>query len=87
MPGKENIMMDAIVGRYRVRLEEDGLLVLKHPSGICFDLTVEETLEFLDFISVYRKALLAIDQDENRDTDPELARIVVKEQVDQNGHS
>ncbi|TMD44572.1 MAG: hypothetical protein E6I93_18235 [Chloroflexi bacterium] len=80
-------MMDAIVGRYRVRLEEDGLLVLKHPSGICFDLTVEETLEFLDFISVYRKALLAIDQDENRDTDPELARIVVKEQVDQNGHS
>jgi len=80
-------MMDAIVGRYRVRLEEDGLLVLKHPSGICFDLTAEETLEFLDFISVYRKALLAIDQDENRDTDPELARIVVKEQVDQNGHS
>ena len=80
-------MMDAIVGRYRVRLEEDGLLVLKHPSGICFDLTVEETLEFLDFISVYRKALLAIDQDENRDTDPELARIVVKEQADQNGLS
>ncbi len=80
-------MMDAIVGRYRVRLEEDGLLVLKHPSGICFDLTVEETLEFLDFISVYRKALLAIDRDQNRDTDPELARIVVKEQADQNGHS
>jgi len=80
-------MMDAIVGRYRVRLEEDGLLVLKHPSGICFDLTVEETLEFLDFISVYRKALLAIDRDRNRDTDPEIARIVVKEQADQNGHS
>ena len=78
-------MMDAIVGRYRVRLEEDGLLVLKHPSGICFDLTVEETLEFLDFISVYRKALLAIERDQNRDTDPELARIVVKEQADQNG--
>ena len=80
-------MMDAIVGRYRVRLEEDGLLVLKHPSGICFDLTVEETLEFLDFISVYRKALLAIERDQNRDTDPELARIVVKEQADQNGLS
>ena len=80
-------MMDAIIGRYRVRLEEDGLLVLKHPSGICFDLTVEETLEFLDFISVYRKALLAIDRDRNRDTDPEIARIVVKEQADQNGHS
>ena len=80
-------MMDAIIGRYRARLEEDGLLVLKHPSGICFDLTVEETLEFLDFISVYRKALLAIDRDRNRDTDPEIARIVVKEQADQNGHS
>lgn len=76
-------MMDAIIGRYRVRLEEDGLLVLKHPSGICFDLTAEETLEFLDFISVYRTALLAID----RHTDPELARIVLKEQAELDGHS
>lgn len=74
-------MMDAIIGRYRVRLEEDGLLVLKHPSGICFDFTAEETLEFLDFIGVYRKALLALD----RDTDPELARIVLKKQAEQNG--
>ena len=83
VPGKGTSIMDAIIGRYRLHLEEDGLLVLKHPSGICFDLTAEEALEFLDFIGVYRKALLAID----RDTDPELARIVVKEQVEQDGRS
>jgi hypothetical protein len=87
MPGKDFFMMDAIIGRYRVSLEEDGLLVLKHPSGICFDLTVEETLELLDFISIYRKTLLAIDHDRSRETDPELARIVVKEQGDQHEHS
>jgi hypothetical protein len=87
MPGKENIMTDAILGRYRVHLEEDGLLVLKHPSGICFDLTVEETVALQDFISIYRKALLAIDRDQSRETDPQLARIVVKEQAEQNDHS
>ena len=75
-------MMDAIIGRYRVRIEDNGLLVLTHPSGINFDLTAEETLQFLDFIGVYRKALLAIE----RETDPELQRIVLKqkpERVDQ----
>src|SRR5689334_442228 len=80
-PGKEHRIMDAIIGRYRVRLEEDGLLVLKHPSGICFDLAVEETLGFLDFVGVYRTALLAIsDQDTARDTEPELPRMVLPEQ-------
>lgn len=76
-------MLDVIIGRYRAALEDDGLLVLKHPSGICFDLTVEETLGLLDFMSMYRKTLLAIGQDRSRDTDPELARIVLKEQEDQ----
>ena len=72
--------MDALIGRYQVSLEEDGLLVLKHPSGICFDLTAEETLELLDFISLNRDILLAHDPDQSRDTDPEFPRIVMKEQ-------
>ncbi len=36
--------MEAIIGRYRARMEESGL-VLKHSAGISFDLTVDETLE------------------------------------------
>ena len=76
-------MMDAIIGRYRVHIEQSGLLVLKHPSGINFDLTVDEALEFLDFISVYRKALVALE----RETDPELKRVVVSERTEQGGQT
>ncbi|GHO86175.1 hypothetical protein [Dictyobacter formicarum] len=65
--------MDAIVGRYRARMEEPGL-VLKHPSGISFDLTPEETLGLLDFITAYRPTLLALQE---RDTDPHMASIVL----------
>ena len=67
-------MMDAIIGRYRVRMDNTGL-VLTHPSGICFDLTAEEALGLLDFVSVYRRSLLAFE----RDTEPEIERVVIKE--------
>ncbi len=67
-------MIDAIVGRYRVRMEKTGL-VLTHPSGICFDLTTKEAVGLLEFISVYRKSLLAAE----RDTDPEIKRVVIQE--------
>lgn len=66
-------MIDAIVGRYRVRMEKTGL-VLTHPSGICFDLTAREAVGLLEFISVYRKPLLA-----ERDTEPEIERIIIQE--------
>ncbi|GCE03208.1 hypothetical protein [Dictyobacter aurantiacus] len=66
--------MDAIVGRYRAHMEESGL-VLKHPSGISFDLTPEEALGLLDFITAYRPTLLALQ--EERDTDPRMASIVL----------
>lgn len=66
--------MDAIVGRYRAHMEESGL-VLKHPSGISFDLTPEEALGLLDFITAYRPTLLALQ--EERDTDPHMASIVL----------
>ncbi len=66
--------MDAIVGRYRARMEETGL-ILRHASGINFDLTPEETLGLLDFINAYRQTLLALQ--EERDTDPEMVRVVI----------
>jgi hypothetical protein len=64
--------MDAIIGRYRARMEENGL-VIRHASGISFDLTIEETLGLLDFINAYRQTLMTM----QRDTDPQLERIVL----------
>lgn len=68
--------MDAIIGRYKARMEELGL-VLTHPSGISFDLTAAEALELMDFIRVYRQALMTTE----RETNPELERIVIKEDI------
>ena len=67
--------MDAIIGRYRARMEESGL-VLRHISGINFDLTPDETLGLLDFINAYRQTLLSLQE---RDTDPHLERIVLND--------
>jgi hypothetical protein len=64
--------MDAIIGRYRVRMEESGLII-KHASGISFDLTIDETLGLLDFINAYRQTLVTI----HRETDPQIERVVV----------
>ncbi len=68
--------MDAIIGRYRVRMEEMGL-VLTHSSGISFDLTAEEALDLMDFIKVYQQALMTTE----RETNPELERIVIDEEI------
>ena len=68
--------MDAIIGRYRARMEETGL-VLTHSSGISFDLTAEEALDLMDFIKVYRQALMTTE----RETDPQLERIVIDEEI------
>jgi hypothetical protein len=66
--------MDAIIGRYRVRMEESGL-VLTHPSGISFDMSADEALELQDFLKVYRRTLMTSE----RDTNPELERILIEE--------
>jgi len=73
---KEELAMDAIIGRYRARMEEMGL-VLTHSSGISFDLTAAEALELMDFIRVYRQALMTTE----RETNPELERIVINEDI------
>lgn len=72
-------MIDAIIGRYLARMEETGM-VLTHPSGICFDLTADEALGLQDFIGVYRETLLASKSDtDERDTEPEIEQVVIKE--------
>jgi hypothetical protein len=74
--------MDAIIGRYRARMEENGL-VLRHASGINFDLTVDETVGLLDFLNVYRQTLTALQIDNERDTDPYLERIILEKKEEQ----
>lgn len=74
---KEGMTMDAIIGRYRARMENSGL-VLTHPTGISFDLTADEALELLDFLKVYRQTLITSEQE----TNPELERIVIQEHED-----
>ncbi len=69
--------MDAIIGRYRVRMGDTGL-VLTHPSGISFDLTADEALDLLDFLKVYRQTLITSE----RETNPELERIIIHEHED-----
>lgn len=69
-------MIDAIIGRYRVRMEEAGM-VLTHPTGISFDLTTDEALALREFISIHRKTLQA--QLEERDTEPEIKRVIIKD--------
>ena len=66
--------MDAIIGRYKVRIEDSGI-ILTHPSGISFEITVEEALDLQDFLKVYHQTLLTSE----RETNPELERIVIEE--------
>jgi hypothetical protein len=66
--------MDAIIGRYKVRMEDSGL-VLTHPSGISFDMTADEALDLQNFLKVYRQALLTTE----RETNPELERVIIEE--------
>jgi len=65
--------MNAIIGRYKARMEDSGL-VLTHPAGISFDLTVNEALELLEFLKIHCQALITAE----RETNPELVRIVIK---------
>jgi hypothetical protein len=73
---KEKEDMDAIIGRYRVRMEESGI-VLGHASGINFDLTVDETVGLMEFLNAYRQTLSVLQHDSERDTDPCMERVVV----------
>ena len=51
--------MYAIIGRYKVSMEETGLII-KHAAGIAFDLTAVETLGLLDFMKAYQQTLISL---------------------------
>jgi hypothetical protein len=59
---REGAEMDAIIGRYRVHIEETGL-ILTHPTRISFDLTLDEAKGLMEFIKVYQDASAAAQQD------------------------
>ena len=73
--------MDAIIGRYRVHMEETGL-ILRHATGLSFELTVDETLGMLNFISVYRDTLLALQEEAETDTEPRMERVFIPKDKD-----
>ena len=62
--------MDAIIGKYRVRMEETGL-VIKHSTGLSFDLLPEEVIGLCNFIECYRESLAEVQQE----TEPRLKAI------------
>jgi hypothetical protein len=71
--------MDAIIGGYKVRMEETGL-ILKHPSGLSFDFLPNEVLGLWNFIDFYREQL----SDTQFDTKHQLEAVDTEEFVDHN---
>ena len=69
--------MDAIIGRYKVRMDETGL-VLKHPAGINIDFLPNEVLGLWKYIDFYREQLL----DTQLDTKPQLEIPDTEELID-----
>ena len=67
--------MEAVIGKYRARMEETSL-ILTHPTGLSFDLTLDEAVELMEFIKVYRAAIAAA----QRDTEPSIESVVVDEE-------
>jgi hypothetical protein len=69
--------MDAMIGRYRACMEPTGL-VLRHATGISFDLSIDETLGLLNFLNAYHQTLLTLqERNQERDTEPRMERIVI----------
>ena len=71
--------MDAIIGKYRVQMEETGL-VIKHPTGLSFDLLPDEVIGLGNFIDCYRESLVEL----QRDTEPRLKAIDTEAVYDHN---
>jgi len=71
--------MDAIIGKYKVRMEETGL-VIKHPTGLSFDLVPEEVIALGNFIECYRESLAEL----QRETEPRIPAIDTETVYDHN---
>jgi len=55
---KGAVEMETMIGKYRARMKETGL-VLIHPVGVSFDLTLDEAVELMEFIEGCRDAIVA----------------------------
>jgi len=55
---KGAVEMETMIGKYRARMKESGL-VLIHPVGFNFDLTLDEALELREFIDGCQDAIVA----------------------------
>ena len=53
---KGAVEMETMIGKYRARMKESGL-VLIHPVGFNFDLTLDEAVELKEFIDDCQDAL------------------------------
>ncbi len=56
---------------------EETRLVLTHPAGISFDLTLDEAVGLMEFINIYRETMPAV----QRDTEPRFEQVVVDEEI------
>ena len=56
---------------------EETRLVLTHPAGISFDLTLDEAVGLMEFINVCRETMPAV----QRDTEPRIEQVVVDEEI------
>lgn len=69
--------MDAMIGRYRACMAPTGL-ILRHATGISFDLTPDETLGLLNFLNAYQQTLLVLrERDQERHTEPRMESVVI----------
>ena len=54
--------MDKLIGKYKVHLEETGL-ILTHKAGISFDMTPDEIEGLIGFLNVHWNAIRAAQPD------------------------
>jgi len=73
---RKEVSMYAIIGRYKVSMQETGLII-RHGAGIAFDLTLGETLGLLDFMRAYQQTLISM-RNEDPETQP-IIRIILEE--------
>jgi hypothetical protein len=78
--------MDAILGRYRVRVNDTGL-VLTHLAGISFDITANEALAFLDFLDSHQQTLIATQPEANPQAESVFNEQAARSEGQKSGHS
>ena len=72
--------MDAQIGNFKVQVKKNGLL-LRHSTGVGFEMTREEVLGFLQLLQVYQPTWL----EQPDTTDPQTQPVIrfIKPEDDQ----